>query len=331
MRGKSSSSFRIGVDLMGSDAAPGTLLKAVVALSSTLPKNIRLVLLGSSRLFLENSLPNSIEAISAKEVISMEDDPLIAVRRKKKSSLLVGIDLLKKRKLHALVTAGNTGALLASAKLFLPMLPSIARPALLALLPAQDKEVAVLDVGANLTCKAEHLYQFALMGIAYQKTRGVSNPVVGLLNIGSEKKKGTPELRKAYEKLEQLNKGSRSFKPFVGNVEGRAVFKGKIDVLITDGFVGNVFLKTVEGIGAFLLEGLEKSIGEESSLNLKNILSSLRYRLNYEQYPGAILCGVDGIVIKCHGDGSPEALTHSIEAAARLLNHSFLDQIKTQL
>lgn len=331
MRGKSSSSFRIGVDLMGSDAAPGTLLKAMVVLSSTLPKNIRLVLLGTSRLFIENPLPKNIEAISTKEVISMEDDPLTAVRRKKKSSLLIGIDLLKKRKLHALVTAGNTGALLASAKLFLSMLPSIARPALLALLPTKEKEIAVLDVGANLSCKAEHLYQFALMGIAYQKTRGVSRPLVGLLNIGSEKQKGTPELRKAYQKLQELNKGSRSFKPFAGNVEGRDVFKGKIDVLITDGFVGNVFLKTVEGVGAFLLEELEKSTSEQCPPHLKNSLAAMRYRLNYEQYPGAILCGVDGVVIKCHGDGSPEALTRSVEAAARLLNHSFLDQIKSEL
>ncbi len=186
----------------------------------------------------------------------MDDDPLIAVRRKKDSSLCQGLQYLKEKKIDAFVSAGNTGALLFAAKTTLKTLKGIDRPALLALLPTKKKEVAVLDVGANLSLKPDHIVQFAQMGIAYQKSRGIENPIVGLLNIGIEAKKGTPQLQEAYLKLDAMNRDQPFF---AGNIEGKDVFHGNIDVLVTDGFTGNVFLKTAEGIAAFILEQLEQA------------------------------------------------------------------------
>ena len=183
--------------------------------------------------------------------------------------------------------------------------------------------MAVLDVGANVAIQTEHFMQFAQMGIAYQKSLGIIHPTVGLLNIGAEEKKGTPQLREAYQKLQELNHSSQIF---LGNVEGKDVFQGKVDVLVTDGFTGNVFLKTAEGIGAFILDLLN-----DSAFGLGGLLSKLKQRLHWSEYPGAILCGVDGIVIKCHGDGSPKAVINSIKEAVRLVEQDFIDKIKGQL
>lgn len=200
------------------------------------------------------------------------------------------------------------------------------------LIPTKLEPVAVLDVGANVNVKAENLLQFAQMGIAYQKTRGIKHPTVGLLNIGEEKQKGTPELRKAYEILETLNRDAPFDAPiFIGNIEGRNVFHGNIDVLITDGFTGNVFLKTAEGIAGFILDQLEKVKLAEIFPQLKNMINPLRHRLHYAEYPGAILCGVEGIVIKCHGESTPEAFINSIKGASHLVRHFFLEKIKSEL
>jgi glycerol-3-phosphate acyltransferase PlsX len=311
---------RIGIDLMGSDSPPEVLFQAVLQLSE---ENIPAELVVFATKEVLNELSWIESAVEVKEFISMEDDPIFVVRRKKESSMAVGMRILNEKGIDAFVSAGNTGALLLTAKWALPTLPGIDRPALLTLLPTKGKDIAVLDVGANLTLKSTHILQFAAMGIAYQKSRGIPNPTVGLLNVGTEAKKGTPQLREAYEKLETLNRDTLTF---VGNVEGKDAFQGDIDVLVTDGFSGNVFLKTAEGIASFILEELEKS-----QMDLKGILSKLRRRLHYAEYPGAILCGVDGIVVKCHGDSTPEALMNGVKGAIRLVQHAFLDKIKRQM
>ena len=170
------------------------------------------------------------------------------------------------------------------------------------------------------------------MGVAYQKARGIVQPTVGLLNIGSEKKKGTPELRETYQRLQALNRNSEKNTPiFIGNIEGRDVFQGNIDVLVTDGLTGNVFLKTAEGIANFIIDQLFESTNEECSPHLKNALGALRQKLHYAEYPGAILCGVDGIVMKCHGDSTPRSLINGIKGAMRLAENNFLQKIKAQL
>ncbi len=330
MQGKNSppEQLRIGIDLMGSDTPAERLLEAVLAFFQEQEAPIEFILLGTSPVFDGKVLPKGIKAEIVKEVISMEDDPLHAVRRKKNSSLCTGVRMLQKKEVSAFVSAGNTGALIACAKMCLSTLPSIDRPALLTLLPTRRNEIAVLDIGAHVHCKSDHLLQFALMGIAYQKCRGIASPMVGLLNIGSEEKKGTPELREAYQKLQTLNRHQPTF---VGNIEGRTVFQGNIDVLVTDGFTGNVFLKTAEGIASVILDQLQEHTEEGCPPHLKNILATLRHRLHYAEYPGAILCGVEGILVKCHGDGNTQALINSVKGAIRLVQHSFLEKIKTQL
>jgi glycerol-3-phosphate acyltransferase PlsX len=335
MRGKSKLSTvapcHIGIDLLGSDIPPNELLQEILFFCKELSPSVTLTLFGTSALF--RRIPPADANIffhPVKEVITMEDAPLTAIRRKKDSSMCIGIKLLKEGYLQAFISAGNTGALMGCARLQLPALLPVERPALLTLLPTRRKEIAVLDVGANTSYRAKHLIQFAAMGVAYQRSRGIKIPVIGLLNIGSEAKKGTPELQKVYNQLLAGNKKSSSY-AFAGNIEGRDVFHGDIDVLVTDGFTGNVFLKTAEGIAAVILEELEQSPLEDFSSHMKGILAELRQRLHYAEYPGALLCGVDGIVIKCHGNASPQSFIRSITIATRLIQHSFLDQVRKEL
>jgi glycerol-3-phosphate acyltransferase PlsX len=336
MRGKSKNNgiipCHIGIDLLGSDVSPDRLLQEILFFCKDLSPSVSLTLFGTAELFRRVIPPvGHVFFQVVKEMITMEDAPLTAVRRKKDSSLCIGIRLLKEGHLQAFISAGNTGALMGCARLQLPALLHVERPALLTLLPTRQKEIAVLDVGANTSYKAQHLIQFAAMGVSYQRSRGIKIPTVGLLNIGSEAKKGTPELQRVYNQLLTGSKKSSSLYAFAGNVEGRDVFHGEIDVLVTDGFTGNVFLKTAEGIAGVILEELESSPLEDCSPHMKGILAELRQRLHYAEYPGALLCGVDGIVIKCHGHSGPQSFIRSITTATRLVQHSFLDQIREEL
>jgi phosphate acyltransferase len=301
---------RIGVDLMGSDTSPDVLLDPILAFSHEFKDAVQLTVLADQNYSKKIDAPY-VTVVCCDDVITMEDDPLVAVRRKKNSSLCRGMHMLKNRELDAFITGGNTGALLACAKLFFPMLEGIDRPALMTLLPTQKKPLAVLDVGANVQCKAEHLIQFAQMGIAYQKSRGIREPRVALLNNGTEETKGTPELREAFQQL-------KKYKYFIGNIEARDVFLGDIDVLVTEGFTGNIFLKTVEGVGSYLLRLLDTAA------------PPLRAHLNYAEYPGALLSGIDGIALKCHGNVSPEGVTQTLKTALSLISHNFLPLLQNR-
>jgi glycerol-3-phosphate acyltransferase PlsX len=323
---------RIGIDLMGCDTPPSELFSAALKFHKNLGTRAQLVVFATPDIVQSLSCPAHIECVTVESFITMDEDPLFALRRKQNSSIHRGMQMLQQGKLAAFVSAGNTGALIASAKISLPMLPGIARPALLTLIPTKHNKIAVLDVGANINFQASHLLEYAAMGIAYQKCRGIKRPTVGLLNIGSEAKKGTPELREAYKHLEQLNMyDTPDSARFIGNVEARDAFKGHIDVLVTDGFTGNVFLKTAEGIAAVILEQLKEKTHEHCSEQVKIVLESMSYSLHYTEYPGAILCGVEGIVVKCHGDATADTLYHGINGALGLVENSFLDKIKSQL
>lgn len=312
--------IRIGIDIMGSDNAPDALLKALQALS--LPEHIRLIAVGSSE-FEADASPLSY--IVASQTIEMDDPPLTAVRKKKDSSLCVGLRLLKTGAIDAFVSAGNTGALVSASKMILGNLPGILRPALLALMPTKKKPVAVLDVGAGVEAKASHLLQFAWMGAAYQKARGIQDPVIGLLNIGSEKIKGTSELRLAYEKLQ-----SAPFR-FAGNIEGTSVFNGDVDVLIADGFTGNIFLKTAEGIASLILDRLYTHIPAPELKKIQPHLTDLHRSLHYAEFPGALLAGVKGVVIKCHGYSTPQGFANAVRGAAELVEENFLQSLQNKL
>ncbi|NGX38887.1 MAG: Phosphate acyltransferase [Chlamydiae bacterium] len=323
---------RIGIDLLGCDIPGVELLSFLVKTNFEEKHPPKITLFGTQEIF--DSVPASANFASCVtcEVIEPDEDPISAVRTKRRASINLGISQIKSYDLDAFISAGNTGALLTSAKLNLPMLPGIDRPALLTLIPTKSDPVAVLDVGASVEAKAENLLQFAKMGIAYQKTRDTESPTVGLLNIGTEKQKGTPELRKAYKMLQSLNEDASLDSPiFIGNIEGRDVFHGEIDVLVTDGFTGNIFLKTAEGIAGFVLEQIE-NIGPIGKIpGLRSLLPKLRQRLHYAEFPGAILCGVEGIVMKCHGSSSPEAFINSIKSSSRLVKHFFIEKIRREL
>jgi phosphate acyltransferase len=317
----------IGIDLMGCDTQPIEIVQSILFALSDLHIPSKITFFGTEETLAQVPKHPSIALFPASEVIFMNDDPLFAVRRKKNSSLCLGMQQLKKGSINALISAGNTGALVASATLSLPKLPGVDRPALLTLLPTKNHPIAVLDVGANPSIKAEYLLQYAAIGLAFQKCRGIEHPTVGLLNIGSEAGKGTPELRDAYRYLETLNREDSIKKIFIGNIEGRDVFNGNVDVLVTDGFTGNVFLKTAEGIASFILQEIEAHASE----SLIPHLPILRKRLHYAEYPGAVVSGIEGIVIKCHGEGSPSAFCESLKVTQRLLEEDFLNQIKNFL
>jgi len=339
--------LRIGIDLMGSDSSPDTLYQAVLQIAEEFDAAYTLNVLATKDVvdslsktktpLLQSPRNARIEFTIIDEVILMSDDPLTAVRRKKGSSLVIGIKLLKKRALDCFISTGNTGALIASATLSLPTLPGITRPALMAMLPTETGHTVVLDVGGSVYCKAHHLVQYAYLGAAYQRVfKGTVCPKVGLLNIGTESKKGTGELRQAYQSLEEHARTvtyGRSNPPFVfsGNVEGRDLFRGALDVVVTDGFTGNILLKSAEGVAHFIFDVIRKSIEESSSPKLEHALQHFGSKFNYAEYPGAFLCGLDGIVIKCHGNSSSRALYNGIKGAIRLVQQNVNASLKQQL
>lgn len=313
----------IGIDLMGGDHPPSLLLQALKNLP--LPPSYQLTLIGTSEW---KQSASDFSYVIAPEVIGMEEHPVLAIKRKKQSSLCVGMRLLKEGKISAFVSAGNTGALVSSAKLILSTLPSILRPALIALMPTKKSPVAVLDVGANVQAKAKLLLQFAQIGAAYQRARGITHPKVGILNIGSEALKGTSELQLAYQALK-----ANPHLPFqfCGNIEGTAVFNGEVDVLVTDGFTGNIFLKTAEGLASLILDRLNAHIPPQELKKLEPQLKDLQRHLHYAEYPGALLAGVQGIVVKCHGYSTPQAFANAVQGAIELVQHDFLKTLKNCL
>jgi phosphate acyltransferase len=312
---KSSPLPTIGIDLMGSDEDSSLLLTSLIPILNDFKNSAHFVLFGEEK---NRSLLASIPFISyqiSPEVVLMGEDPLLAVRRKKKSSLHTAMKALKTKTIQAFISMGNTGALMATARIHLKTLPKISRPALLTLIPSKNKETVILDVGANSECKSSHLVGFAAMGVAYQKARGIENPSAGLLNIGEEAVKGPPELQKAYKAL------AKAYPFFHGNIEGRDAFEGVVDVLVTDGFTGNIFLKTSEGIARVLLETLSDHAD----------LKHLKKRLDYSEYPGALLAGVNGIVIKCHGTANSASFPHSLTSAITLLKRNFIETLEKEI
>lgn len=319
---------------MGSDSSPQTLFDGVLKATSHID-SCTLVVIATDSIIptlqaFVSSQPN-IQFIAVKDTIAMGDEPLSAISLKKSSSLVVGMKMLKKGQLDAFISAGNTGALIASAALHLPKLPGIKRPALLADLPTVEGSVAVLDVGGNVSCKSQHLVQYAHMGAAYQIcSKGIKNPKVGLLNIGVEPKKGTSAVREAYQWLESEIQSKANFH-FIGNVEGRDVFQGKVDVLVTDGFTGNILLKTSEGVATFIFEYIKETLSDSVPETVKHTLANLKRYFSYRERPGAFICGIEGIVIKCHGNASSKEMFNSIINAHHLAKSNLTSLMRKYL
>ena len=288
---------------MGGDTSPQDHFRAVLDAAQHLGPSYRFIVFGTESVLANLQPAEQIRFHSTSEVITMGDSPLEAIRHKKNSSLIVGMKSLKKKVIHAFVSTGNTGALIAAASLILHRQSGIKKAALLAEVPTLGGITAVLDVGGNVLCKAENFLQFARLGEEYmRKVYKIPHPRVGLLNIGVESKKGTQEHQLAYQLLQGDN--------FVGNVEGKEIFQGKVDVLVTDGFTGNVLLKSVEGLSTFIL----KTLAQHGTTDLE-----LKKKFDPEEYSGALIVGVKGVVVKCHGSSTPRGLFKGILAATRFI------------
>jgi glycerol-3-phosphate acyltransferase PlsX len=315
--------MKVIVDAMGGDYAPDEIVKGAIEASKDFGVEIALVGRGEEILkVIErmglNDIPDNIEIVNASEIITMEDDPSNIIRIKKDSSLAVGLYMLRDDRGDALVSAGNTGAILSGATLIVKRVRGVKRAALALLLPNSAGGYFVLnDAGANAECTPEQLLQFAYMGTYYAQVAFELDtlPTVGLLSNGEERTKGTSTLLEAYNLLEEAGrKGSINF---IGNVEAKKALKGGCDVLVSDGFSGNVFLKTIEGTASLLLNELKQIytkniITKISALLVKKHVVDLKMRLNPDSVGGSIMLGISKPVIKAHGASNATAIYNAI-------------------
>lgn len=331
----------IAVDAMGGDHAPAIEVAGAIAAAHDL--RARILLVGREELIREElarqGCPNPraqrlhIEIVNATEVITMEESVAQAVRRKRDSSIRVAARLVRDGRAHGLVSAGNTGAAMATAKLILGTLPSVDRPALAGIFPTlKGNGTVLLDVGANAECKPENLRQFAIMGSIYSRTiLGVRNPRVGVMSIGEEDIKGT-DLTK---ETARLLKDSSPIN-FIGNVEGRDIFTGDVDVIVADGFTGNVILKTSEGLVEAIMGLLKTELGQTIQTQVGAILSrtafrSVKKRLDYSEFGGAPLLGTKQLCVICHGGSTPKAIRNAIRIAKEFYNGKLNERIEREL
>jgi glycerol-3-phosphate acyltransferase PlsX len=315
---------RIAVDAMGGDRGPAVVVPGAIEAARTRASGIQLVLVGREeelRPLVRGVDPALVEIVHASETIDMHESPAHAIRRKKDASITVALRLVREGRAQAMVSAGNTGAVVASALITIGRLHGVSRPAISTLWPNKRRGAVVLDVGANHECTPKNLVQFAIMGSVYAEHHlGIARPRVGLLNIGEERSKGNELVRDAYALLEADRRVQ-----FVGNVEGRDVFDGAADVVVCDGFVGNVILKFSESIYSFLSHLVRDEIrrgvlAKAGALLMMRAFASIRSQLDYAEYGGAPLLGANGVVIISHGKSSQRAITNAILAAARSVN-----------
>ncbi len=326
----------IAIDAMGGDHGPHvTVPAALKALSEDNQLNIVLVGLEDAiqaELKAHKASPNPrLRIHHASEVVLMDESPQSALKNKKDSSMRVAINLTKTGEANACVSAGNTGALMATARFVLKMLPGIERPAIASALPSEKGNTYMLDLGANADCTAEHLLQFAVMGaMLVSCVEHKENPTIGLLNIGSEDIKGNETVKKAGELLKE------SHLNFYGNIEGDDIFKGTTDLVVCDGFVGNVSLKTMEGLahmmGKFLTQEFKRSwLTKMMALGALPVLKAFKKRLDPRCYNGASFLGLRGIVVKSHGGADDFGFYHAIHVAIEEARNGVLQRISEQL
>jgi phosphate acyltransferase len=326
----------IALDAMGSDRAPRPEIEG--AIQAARQHGVRVSLVGPENLIRSElqrypgaaGLP--LEVVHASEVITMEDKAVQAVRAKRDSSLRVGLRLVREGDAGGFVTAGNTGAAMATAKMVLGALPGVDRPALAAVFPTATGTVAILlDVGANVDCKPHNLEQFAVMGDIYFRSMfGARRPRVGLLSIGEEETKGNELTREAFSLLKQLPLN------FVGNVEGGDLYGGQVDVIVADGFVGNVALKTSEGVAnlvrATLRQTLKATITRQVGYLLsRSAFSDFKKRFDHTEYGGAPLLGVKGVCFITHGSSNANAIKNAVRVAAEFTQRRINDKIEREL
>ncbi|MBR6034393.1 MAG: phosphate acyltransferase PlsX [Clostridia bacterium] len=331
------------LDAMGGDNAPDAVIKGAVKAVNEIESNI--VLVGNEKIILERikelfgkdsiqELSDRLSIYNASETIEMEDIPTDAIRHKKDSSMVVGFNLLKDDKGDVFVSAGNSGALLTGATLLVGRINGIDRPAIAPMLPAYKKGLMLIDAGANTNCKPINLVQFAQMATIYLRNNyGIQSPKIGLLNIGTEPTKGNELIKETYQILS--TKGNELGINFVGNVEGRDAFSGEIDAILTDGFTGNVFLKTVEGFGKLVKRNLTESLKKNliSKLAVLPALPGIKRftkTMDYKEYGGALFLGVKKPVVKAHGSSDEYLFYFTIKQAEQFAKSKAVDNMKEE-
>jgi phosphate acyltransferase len=327
---------RIAVDAMGGDFAPEEIVAGAIQASAELALDVLLVgdqkQLDSLVKKYNSQGRASVKIVQAEDVITMKEEPLTGIRRKPKASINVAMDLVKQQQADAVVSAGHSGAAMASALLRLGRLKGIERPAIGAVLPTiiPNKSVIVLDVGANVDCKPKYLEQFALMGTIYSKyVLGNAEPQVGLLNIGEESSKGNDLALQTHKLL-----ADNPQIPFLGNAEGRDVLSGEFDIIVCDGFVGNIVLKFAEAIGEVMLQIMKEELpkgwrGKVGTALLKPNLQDIKRRIDRAEHGGALLFGVAGICIISHGSSRRGSMFSAIRSAKEAIDNQVLEKIKS--
>ena len=310
--------MKIVVDAMGSDLAPAVEVEGAIQAAGEYGHEVLLVgdeALISREMDKRPDASGKISVLHAPERIEMHEPAAISVRRKRKSSIVVGLELLKRDDADAFVSAGNTGAVVCAATLSLRMLPGIERPGIAIVIPTMTGTSLIIDVGANINPKPIHLFQYAVMADAYSKyILHKQSPRVGLLNVGEEETKGTEFIKEAHTLL------SESKLNFIGNIEGRDLYTGDVDIILCDGFVGNVILKVSESIIDTLVKALKNEIKSSIIATLGAAIASsafnaLKKKMDYAEYGGAPLLGVDGSCIISHGSSNPKAIKNAIRVA----------------
>lgn len=322
--------MRIALDGMGGDHAPAEVIQGALEALESLP-DAEILLVGDPARVGVAAHPR-LRVVEAADVIGMEEHPAQSVRGKPDASIPVAVRLVAQGRADAVVSAGNTGAMMAASLLVLGRLASVQRPAIATVIPTRGRPLVSLDMGATADCKPEHLSQFAHMGVAYAETvMGVADPVVGLLNIGTEAEKGSTLAREAHALL-----ASDARLRFAGNVEGQHLLDGDLDVLVTDGFTGNVVLKVLEGTAESLFYELKDVFtssprGRAAGALARPLLADVRRRLDYQEYGGAPLLGVGGLSIIAHGRSRARAIAAAVSAAHRAVAGSLIRRISESL
>lgn len=326
----------IAVDAMGGDRAPHVNVEGAILAAEELDITVALVgdkdiiepLLNREK---ERRKKGSIVVVHAPEVVAMSESPALAIRKKKNSSISLALELVKKGEADAAISAGNSGAMMAFSMFVMKRLPGVERPAIATVMPNINGATVLLDAGANVECKPSNIVQFAIMGSAYASTiLGIKFPRVGLLSNGEEEEKGTDLTRESHELLKKtpLN--------YIGYVEGRDIFKGTVDVVVCDGFVGNIVLKVAEGVAYAITNILKNEVNQSIFSKLgfaiaMPALKALKKKIDYEEYGGAPLLGVDGISIICHGSSSSFAIKNAIRYAKECVDRKLNTILKVEL
>ena len=334
--------MKILLDAMGGDNAPDANIKGAVQAINKVKAEV--VLIGKEEVIrskIKEFYGKELEEISdrlkiknASETIEMEDQPTVAIRHKKDSSMVVGFKMLKEGEGDVFISAGNSGALLTGATLIVGRIKGIDRPALAGILPAYKSQLLLIDAGSNTNCKPINLLQFAQMSSIYLKnTYGIEKPAIGLLNIGTEETKGNDLVKESYALLKENSE--KLDINFVGNVEGRDAFSGKIDAIVTDGFTGNVFLKTTEGLGKFVKRTLTESLTHNLLSKILAIpalpsIKKFSKTMDYKSYGGALFLGVKKPVVKAHGSSDELLFQYTIIQAEKFVENKAVEKMIEQ-